>query len=225
MARVELSVRARPHGTCFRASPPAAKRPCRVCERMLMALQHRPQTMQTRASSIPGRTKGSRRSRDGPCLRVGAKVRRECLDPLVRGGPGSMRRVSLFRTRLARCLAPRRNCIKYAVICIMIRPLRVVSAHGGPGVFPISHASARRVLAPRRCTVYRDVLHRVLVLVPVGETAGTCCIYYIFVHIFAACSAYIRHVFAHLCAYIRYVFVRHRVSRALHVRFTYVIGT
>lgn len=183
MARVELSVHARPHGTCFRASPPAAKRSRRVCGDA-HGIKHRPQTMQLRASSTR--------------------------DPSVRGGPGSMRRVSLFRTRLARCLAPRRNCIKYAVICIMIRPLRVVSAHGGPGVFPISHASARRVLAPRRCTVYRDVLHRALVLVPIDETAGTCCIYYIFAHIFAACSAHIRHVFAHLCAYIRYVFARHR---------------
>lgn len=224
MVRVELSVRRRPHGTCFRASPPAAKRPCRVCGDA-HGIKHRPQTMQTRASSIPGRAKGEVRLRDGPYLRVGAKMRRRRTSPLARGGPGSMRRAPLFCTRLARCLAPRRNCIKYAVICIMIRPLRVVSAHGGPGVFSISHVSARRVLAPRRYTVYRDVLHRVLVLAPIGETAGTCCIYYIFAHIFAACSAHIWHVFAHLCAYIRYVFVRHRVSCALHVRFMYVIGT
>lgn len=209
MARVELSVRARPHGTCFRASPPAAKRPCRVCGDA-HGIKHRPQTMQTRASAIPGRAEGSRRSRDGPCLRVGAKVRRERLDPSARGGPrvdearivvshpfGAVSRTASklhkMRSNMHNDSAPQGR-----------------SAHGGPGVFPISHASARRVLAPRRCTVYRDVLHRVSVLVPIGETAGTCCIYYIFAHIFAACSAHIRHVFAHLCAYIRYVFVRHR---------------
>ena len=85
MARVELSVRARPHGTCFRASPPAAKRSRRVCGDA-HGIKHRPQTMQTRASSIPGRAKGSRRSRDGPCLRVGAKMRRRRPSPLARGG-------------------------------------------------------------------------------------------------------------------------------------------
>ena len=57
MARVKLSVRARPHGTCFRASPPAAKRSRRVCERTLMASNIVPR----RCSCAPHRSQGAPR--------------------------------------------------------------------------------------------------------------------------------------------------------------------